>query len=604
MSADPNPAAAVAPWLCRADRLAAWLDQGGLPPGSAQAGWANETLRTARSVLNSLSAGAVAIPAELPDFVPCALAPLYGQAGPRAAARSPTGPVQPFPSWLAGWRPGALPPPDPARADQPSQDTAEMLRAHRDAVLRLGVWDSLRAMGASKLAQMGQAQLLSSLMRSISRPASAQPPCLAPALGFAASPAAAPFFNQALRKTLRHLALAYDPGGAAFTALAETPDFDMTGLAVERWTRAWTAAVAASYVDALFGTDTDRFASAQTRLWRRDNKRSTPLRFKPPEGLIALPTKGHKLNLDLWTGPVLAQVLAHQASRWQAPAAGHTWHRVTLSMHDLHQRDCGEQPDGRLTVLRGLSVGMLYQVVFIDQIASWLDQLGPEESTMTQAGPTSASNAVELRLPGGRAGQRTDIHIIIDWPADADAAGPASHARGLGSAGMRNAGPPTPVALDEEQRQVIEAWQQLQGATALPKPQRRLTPQDIGWQVAKPADALVPAEDGTHCRLGSAALWTAAGPDIEWLDLSLLVLYRQRRHELALRWGDDTTESSQAGPPRCWLSTDRSALAELQLSVAALHHASQSSQSCHWHCQLVGLGAVMLMTVDLDVATA
>lgn len=284
------------------------------------------------------------------------------------------------------------------RDARPAQALRQMW-LDRDALLRLGIWGGLRRLAQRCGAGRQGPAAFDALMASISASPSGLPHGLCPSQqhgggepratagrGFAASPAAAEFFNHRLRNSLRNLAGLYDGRGAGFQRWL-LPDYEPGVTPLQPWSDAWTVAVVATYVDWLNRASGGSLVDAMDLCWHANPKRFRPARPVIDPGSAsaagvprpaALPTDADHIHFDLVTQLVLAQVLDYDAGRWSARRTGQVWFGVPLSIKSLGQFD-QRRKDPHLgecrnfTRYRGLTVEQIYMAVVIDR----LDALEP-----------------------------------------------------------------------------------------------------------------------------------------------------------------------------------------------------------------------------------
>lgn len=124
--------------------------------------------------------------------------------------------------------------------------------------------------------------------------------------------------------------------------------------------------------------------------------------------------------------------------------------------------------------------------------------------------------------------------------------------------------------------------------------------------------AWTPAADGRLLlALGQGTPWQAAGPDVEWLELALVVQAQGQWHPLPLRWVDVPDANALQGPTRSGLLLDANALAATGLGrvqpgtaglgIPPLPSACVNPLAHRWVCRRSGLGAVLLLAIDLAV---
>lgn len=538
---------AVAPWLASLDELEHWLAST-LTDGKVDAGRGGValTLDSLRSLLRSLQRGEVGIPAELPA----------GVMAPR-----PT---------LEGWLQAA-----------PNATGLGQLRERRLSVLRLAVWRALKAwVHSASQAAGGAPPSMGELMVWMGRLEARVPPGLGPTLRYAAGESAHALFNDLLRNALLRLAENHDSRGAQFAALARQPAFDGTGVAVEHWSRAWTAAVAAVYLDWLTERGDTDVMRAMRFLWQPGEDK---VRFRPPDGLAVLPTRQRDIHMDLWLDVVLAQALAHSNSRWLALADGQLWHRVTVDMHDMADSARGsrsQQPARK--VFRGLCVKMLYQAVFAARLHEELALRDREPPAVRQrlAGSLKDPVTFQVELPLSSAGQRANLEFVIrclETPI---------------RDGTRLSQRPADLDLDAQQLAVLAAWRSRRPASC-PSSPSGLAP---GWRSATPDEPFLGAAGQALPALGHAALWQAVGEGVHWLELSLAIRLGGHWREVQPCMVDEAME----GVVHSWLVLDETTDPALLQQADALRCALRSPvQSC-WAIWRAGLGAFVTVGVDLD----
>lgn len=515
----------------RAQQIAAslrpWQDALASLSGSDAAA-AGEHLPMLRDALAALARGLEAVPAELPA----------------------AGPATPLDGWLR-------------HSARPSGFND--VRRRRDALLRLGVWRALAALGA---ASGDDAGALDALQVWMGHAAVGVPPGLGPALPYAGSASAERFFDRELRAALARLAERHDVRGTAFAALARAQPYEATAVGVHAWARAWSAAVAAVYLDWLRHAAQGSLARAQQGLWREDG-----VRFRAPSGLVVLPTRERAMHLDLWTDLVGAQALEHRDQRFDA--AGQPWHRVRIAMHDLGERDRGGPASGGVrTLFRGLGVEMLYQSVFAGRA---LDALGVHAGgAAVSAGPRAGATPVVVDVPLPRPGQQANLELVLRWH-DPDAA----------DRGTRFAGAAQTLSLSAEQQRRLAAWQQQRSGAA---PASALAPASIDWRPATPQDRFADDDGRALAALGHGALWRAAGDDVDWLDFALVVRGPAGWTDLPVRLHDEAVD----GAWRTWLllAADMPAV-----DVAALRHALADPARGCWVARRAGVGVFLMAGV-------
>lgn len=440
------------------------------------------------------------------------------------------------------------------------------VRRRREALLRLGVWRALVALGETGGDDAG---LLDALQVWMGRAGIGVPPGLGPALPYAGSASAERFFDRDLRAALARLAERHDPRGADFAPLARAQPYEATAVGVHAWAQAWSAAVAAVYLDWLRHAAQGSLARARQGLWHDGG-----VRFRAPSGLVVLPTRERAMHLDLWTDLVGAQALEHRAERFDA--AARPWHRVRIAMHDLGERDRGGAASGGVrTIFRGLGVEMLYQTVFAGRA---LGALGARAGAAAMSPVDRAGTLpVVVDVPLPRPGQQANLELVLRWhdPAAADR-------------GTRFAGDTETLRLSGEQQRRLAAWQQQRGGGAVPA--SALAAAMIDWRPAGAQDGFVDDAGRTLAALGHGALWRAAGDDADWLDFALVELGPSGWSELPVRLHDDAVD----GAWRTWLLLDADRPAA---EVAALRRAFADPARCCWVARRAGVGVFLMAGV-------
>lgn len=533
-----HAARAVAPWLEAVDDLRTWhAAWAASPAGGPPAPEVSAALATLCGVLAAMGRGEEAIPRELP-----------ASALHRTAA-------------LEGWlRPA------PAGPD---------LRRRRGLVLRLGLWRVLRALGRHGAAAGAP---LEGLHGRLAAAALEVPPGLGPALGYALGDTAAPFFDGTLRRTLQRLAKLHDAGGAHYAALAQEPSFEATGVAVHRWSTAWSAAVVGVYLDWLHHRNGGDPESAMRQLWRDE---ASQLRFRAPAEMAAVPSRERSMHIDLWTNVVVAQTLVHSDTRWAPACAGQRWHRVRVSMHDLGEQSRGSRAKGEVrTVVRGLGVEMLYQAVFIDRMAR-LPELQDGPPNRPDAPAQAPPQTIELQLASPRPGHESNFRFVIRWREGEPTASEP-----------RFAGPPPALALTRAQQAVVQRWQ----SNHRRAPSRGLARASLDWAPAGELDRFEDETPTPLLALGHAALWQAAGEDAQWLDLALMVHLQGCWHDLPVVQLDEWRD----GTLRSWLLLETWPAALATRAPAELAEALACAQRSCWVGQAAGAGVFVMAALDLD----
>lgn len=539
---------ALTPWLVSLDELETWLDQTqSRADQTVEAATLQQTLDTLRADLSAMRDGRVGIPAEVPSGSSSAAKGLESFA--RAAAGAPA---------------------------------ATAIRSRRLAVLRLGVWRALRAWSAVGRPGSDDVPKLDDLMVWFGQLGVRVPPGVGPSLRYAAGESAADLFNQLLRQALQALGQRYDSLGTQYANAANQPAFDGTGVAVDGWSGAWTMAIAAVYLDCLMARGDGKLEPVLRSLWKPDEDKT---RFRPPNGLVVLPTRQRDIHLDLWVDVVVAQALAHAAARWGVFASGTRWHRVAVDMHDLTESVRGSRALGDMQhVYRGMCVKLLYQAVFIERLYELLAV--PSANLLTDG--TAASKVtpmpmnLQVDLPPIGSGQVANLEVIIRWrekPRPAD---------------MRFSAPLPLVELDAKQQAVLQRWHQKRPVRCA----MRADPDALSWQPAIEGQCLMDDNGRELLALGHALLWRAVGESAFWMEVSLAVRvggrWRLCRPQMVDEWFD--------GALHCWLLLDEATDSDILAVVDALRLAMRQPQRVCWAFNPVGLGVFVMAGVDLDPA--
>ena len=206
--------------------------------------------------------------------------------------------------------------------------------------------------------------------------------------------------------------------------------------------------------------------------------------------------------------------------------------------------------------------------------------------------PPDWQQTIDIAVPDYCAGQQPNIRIVIGWQS-------APKDLAAGSSSRRFAAPQDDLVLDPGQRQVLAAWKQRRSASAdAIKPEAQAWRMDrtlLDWRHAMPADRFADESGQALPALGHLRLWDAAGPQVEWLDLELVVQARGGWHRLALYCVD----VAQGGESRTWLLLDPGELDASALDVRFLRSALCDPTASIWVCRYAGLGAFVMLAVDL-----
>ena len=468
---------------------------------------------------------------------------------------------------------------------------ARTSKRFRDAVLRLGVWVVLGQWAAAGVAKLHRRRQLQDLIAQISRSDEPVPPGIAPTPAFAETPEAAAFFNHYLRTVIDRLAELYDGAGAQFGSCREQPPMNRTVAMAGVWSRHWSNATTAVFVDWLNSRGDGALDAARRSLWQY-SKKGIPVQFRSPRGLAALPTENRRIHIDLWTQLVLAQVIQYDATRWHTEAVGGRWHPVRLTLHDLHGRTT-ETPDGSCTVPSGLAVGMVFQSLFIDRVAALVAGASFKEAAMLPSTDPSSSPPIDVPLPGCCPGHQLTMRVIWEWQGgDALDSGAARK--------FRLAGVPQHKAMDPKQEQAYLRWraEQMRHARHSMAASRveRLEPDGLDW---RPAALLADAEpDEFDIALGHIDLGGVLRDADLWLDVAAVVVVSGRWLELPLEFVDEVIEGSM----RTWIMLDHDALEDLKASdidARELQRRLARSDTSLWVYRRSGAGLFLSIGVDL-----
>lgn len=543
----------VAPWLDATDQLACWFsEQAASPNAAGPTARHHETPGLLRALLRTLAGRGEAIPAQALRQVPAQ--------GGNAALR-------PERIWNNAVRRGP---------------TANDLHLQRGLLLRLGLWRLLMDLRRQALAEAWVESPFVELQHRIARGAARLPPGIAPSLPYAGSPAALVFFNQSLRGALRRLAELHAAARAGFTALAEQAPFEESGLSVQQWSGAWTAAVAGVYLDYLQRHSAGKLDQALHFLW---GPGFGAVRFRAPSDLKVLPSRERNIHMDVWTDLVLAQALSHDPLRFQRAAAGDLWHRVRIGMHDLGTRERGAQDGGGVQAfVRGLGVEMIYQAVFIHAAGAALRPALQAEVPVRPTRPPPSPQVIVVSLPEGCPGQATNLELVLRWQQREGARRLCTDDALVGM----------PPVLTEHQSRAIGDWM----ARRPPRPDAasELPPSVIDWVAAEPAHRFEDESGAAWHVLGHARLWAAAGDGADWLDLLCVAWDKGRWHSLTVCLQD----TLMAGELRSWLLVEPAALAAAGFNPDTLRAALQTPGANFWAVHRAGLGAFVCCALELQ----
>lgn len=547
----------VAPWLAATDRLEQSLaDRAASLSGLTATAPLRQSTDRLRATLQALARCEQAIPAET--------AVEWQRPGGQTPVRiDQLLHIQPH---------RELPPGCPASANE--------LRLRRDAVLRLSVWQRLVNLRDQALLEHWADGAFAELQRRIAHGVGVLPPGIGPSLKYAGSPAAQVFFDRKLRPALHKLAALHNAAHAGFTALAALAAYDDSGLAVQRWSGAWTAAVAGVYLDWLHRHSDGNLTQAIANL---GSVGAGTVRFRALSELMVLPSRERDMHLDLWTNLVHAQVLCHDASRWQRAVAGDAWHRVKLAMHDLAGKERRlHQGAGVRTFVRGLGVEMIYQVVFIDCAGDVLSDSGSAEMPVPQVPPPLTTQTFVVELPAPCGGQQFNMQLAICWQQRSQERRFLAHASELDG----------PLKLSEAQHSVIAGWSLQRPASK--GESHALPPALVDWCAATSRHRFEDESGAPWVGLGHARLWAAAGEDAQWLELELAVWSGGRCQAVPLCVHDELID----GELRSWLLVEAQPVPGID--AAALHAALADRAANFWAVNHAGLGAFVYCAIDLN----
>ena len=564
-------AQALREWTARIDRVEAELRRGTSraigPPDAPQAEVARRAVERARGVLAALARREEAIKAELP--------------GTRATAHGATS--------LEQWAHAAAVAQDSKRSavamalrDVPPTDALRAAKRSRDAVLRIGVWSALGDAAAAWSS-------IDALMAAQTSAHAAVPPGIAPAPGWADSEDAQAFFGDHLRQVIAKLAAARDVlGGALAEALGDSPMNRTVGTA-QRWSVHWSDVACAVYADWLDRRGSGSIEAARRSLWET-NGHDSPVRFRPGPGLAAIPTKGHRIHVDLWLDLVLAQVLAYDAERWNQRPVDARWHAVRLAIHDLAARDVGDAADGPHTLHRGLAIEMLYAAIFVGRVDALVARQSAKVAPMSTAPAMDDSHHFDVAVPGCAAGQQITLRVVLEW---GQAKGGMSAGRPSASGNHRLRDPLAQLELSLAQQQAIVAWREDQW-----RKQRvaRLGCEALDWRPAlRPAERRADEDGAASVALGHLDLWGAIDPSAMWCDFTAVGHVGGRCVVLPIERVDTLID----GALRTWLMVDRDADVD-PIDTQLLRQRLGSDDTCLWVARRDGLGVFVTLGIDLN----
>ncbi len=547
-SSDPQArlgaaSAAVAPWLQTLAHLEPWLGQ------CAAIIWPDRGHRAAAELLALLTETLGAL-ARGEDAIPCAA----------SLPRSTVDPQRIDTLLAARRRAGTAP-------------SAERATQRRKAVLDLALWSALHGLGPPESGASSR-RGLDRLHAALALPI---PPAagVSPAPAYAASEAARQFFDGPVRRVLETLADRLDGHGSAYANAIPSEPFDGGLPSLVAWSHAWSVAVAGVYLDHLQRLAGEDLAQALRDVW---SGRFDAVRFRAGTGLTALPTRAGGLHLDLWTCVVKAQVLVFGAARWPAYAAGTRRHGVRVDMHELSgspRRSAKASAPQR--VPSGLGVESLYRAVFIDRLQAVLNRTD-------EAAPSGAEHSIAIDMDRPRNGHWPNLKLVLRW-------------REPQTPALRFAAADTETEASGAGHAAVQRWLASQGgeamASALPR-------ERLDWQ----ADAAPPRFIDEHgdglMAIGHGALWQAVDAAVQWIDPDLVLCVDGAWYELPVVLHDH--EGPRDGPHAertWWLVRDSEAL-PAGLDAASLRQAAQCTPALQCVAHQVGLGAFVMVAIDVD----
>ncbi len=425
----------------------------------------------------------------------------------------------------------------------PSSRSSTRPAERRRSLLDLALWQALAHLRAGSHAP--------SLARLHAWLAQAAPPCIgvSPSTKFAASGAARGFFDESARGVLEMLARRVD---AAYAVAIPARPFDGSLPSMVAWTHAWSVAVAGAFLEYMVTHVGDDVAKAQRELWAG---RLDAVRFRLGAGMTAMPAHA-SVQFDLWTCAVKAQAITFDAVRWRAHAAGRQRHGVAIDMHDY-------------TAQRGNSVAPLYRCVLVDRI---FDVLGRGEADGVAAAMPEQTIAIDVDRP--QEGHAQNLRLLLRWR---DPLGPK----------MRRTSDRNEGDLDTR---AIDRWLARQEESPLA---HALDAVRLKWRAASPDASADP--DGL-VSIGNGAFWTAVHADVLWIDPALALHFGGTWHKLPavelVEHADGRTE---------WLVREDVTL-PAGVDLPTLRHAAVSRDAVHWVATEAGLGAFVMVGIDVDAS--
>lgn len=466
--------------------------------------------------------------------------------------------------------------------------------ARRGALMRLGVWRSLEALQREPADGAPAEPPLSALQAAMASTELRVPPGLAPAIQSAVNPKTRQFFGHSVREILEGLAGKH-AGHAVWLERLRSARYDVaTAAGAQAWSEAWTVGIAANYLDGLASLAGHDLAEAMKCVWS-----DKALRLHAVDKLQLLPARERHLHLDLWTDLVQAQVLDHRPGRFDEDEA--PWHCVPLSVHDLNVREAGKGEDGHaIRIDRGIGIDLLHLPVFADRAClAWQALSAPAQAVHAHV----EGNTIVVDVSELAPGQEANLQLVIRLAGQLGNGGAAKVRRKAGAS--RFAAPPSPFVppvLDALQDDIYRRWAEREDGVA-----RALAAVQLDWRdvtdSAPHRGAPPPAPPGG---LGSAALWRAMSIDgrpPQWLHVALVALHGGKWRRCALVVHPAVVE----GELHCALCLDEDDAAEAPgdeppIGAAELRRALQDPARTHWVGSHAGLGACVLVGVELDGA--
>ncbi|MCW5635374.1 MAG: hypothetical protein KIT17_18700 [Rubrivivax sp.] len=351
------------------------------------------------------------------------------------------------------------------------------------------------------------------------------------------------------------------------------------------WGEAWSMGIAVNYLDGLHHRAVGSVDDAMALLWSNE-----ALQLHAHARLALLPAAAKHLHMELWTDFVQAQALEHRDTRFATPTA---WHRVALDMHDLGATEKGRR---RERFDRGLQVGLIHLPVFTNRAELALQHLGPPAAGEEAGGAAAAGSG---RAVGPAAADIVGAPIVLELPALAPGQAANFHLLVRLRDPTRRAAPADTVALDAGQHEVFARWRAGRGSVGAA---RELDAATLDWQ----ASAGGPDEATEGFELGSCALWRAlreshAGPgeegEAQWLDLALVIRRGGRWSLCPLELGAREVR----GELHCVLALEPEDDGGGGAAPAqGLRHALAQPGRARWVATPAGLGALVMVGVDLD----